>query len=361
MSQIKNILLIANSARMLAQFATVSGYKPLVIDCYSDVDTQELALDCIKVRSLALEQVKNAFSILIGRYKITHCIYGSGLERHLNTLEFLQQNLIVLGNTLNVFSAVQDKSNFFSRLSFLQIPHPESTFHTPEIQNDWLIKPLQGEGGIGIKRGKDSVVMSQRCYWQKYLKGKPSSVLFVANGTDYRIIGFHRQTVIGSGEHEFVFSGVSTYLKICDEVRDSVNIWLSLLVSEFSLKGINSLDFIENDSQCQLLEINARPSASMQLYRRDLLSLHINSFLLGTIEPMSFGKAIQAFKVVYAETDFSIRTDIKWPKWVVDRPQAGSLIHTATPICSIIAGGKKEQKVKDLLLLRQEKLKKLLK
>ena len=38
----------------------------------------------------------------------------------------------------------------------------------------------------------------------------------------------------------------------------------------------------------------------------------------------------------------------------------GSIIHTGEPICSIIAGGKNEQQVEDLLLSRQQQLMNLL-
>ena len=53
--------------------------------------------------------------------------------------------------------------------------------------------------------------------------------------------------------------------------------WLKQLVPVFALKGLNSLDFIHADDCSYVLEINPRPSASMQLYDEDLLNRHIQA------------------------------------------------------------------------------------
>ena len=367
MPEIQNILIIANSARMLTQLATNIGLNPLVIDCYSDFDTQEQALDCVKVDSLALVHVKKALAILKTQYTVTHVIYGSGLERYINTLEFLYKNLCVVGNTPAVFLSIQNKVDFFSKLKQHKIPYPDVAFQAP-IENDvWLIKPMQGEGGIGIKKYKELPENLASYYWQKQCGGRPMSVLFVANGTEFKIYGFNEQLIIQVDDNEFVFSGVISQPEINNYIVRTVSSWLACLVSGFALKGFNSLDFIVEDKQCYALEINARPSASIQLYNEDLLAAHINSFLDGNIpiltEEESWGEGInsyRAYKIIFAETGVFIKQNVEWPAWVVDIPVASSFIHTGKPICSIIADGKNEQHVFDNLQSRQQQLSKLL-
>jgi len=99
----KNLLIIANSGRMLAQFAANLNVQSLVIDCFSDVDTGKLALQCVRVDSLSLVHVKTAIFSLMAKYSVSHVVYGSGLECYPATLEFLHQNLSVLGNTPDTF------------------------------------------------------------------------------------------------------------------------------------------------------------------------------------------------------------------------------------------------------------------
>jgi len=367
MLEIQNILIIANSARMLTQLATNIGLIPLVIDCYSDFDTQEQALDCVKVDSLALVHVKKALAILKTQYTVTHVIYGSGLERYINTLEFLYKNLSVVGNMPGVFSSIQNKINFFSKLKQFQIPYPDVTFQVPVDNDMWLIKPMQGEGGLGIKKHKELPENLASYYWQKQCAGTPMSVLFVANGTEFKIYGFNKQLLIQIDDNEFVFSGVISQPEINDYIAQEVSLWLACLVPEFALKGLNSLDFIVEDRQCYALEINPRPSASMQLYNEDLLATHINSFLDSNDpflpEEESCDDVInhyRSYKIIFAETGVCIKQNVEWPVWVVDIPVASSFIHTGKPICSIIADGKNEQHVFDNLQSRQQQLSKLL-
>ncbi|NOR68149.1 MAG: ATP-grasp domain-containing protein, partial [Methylomarinum sp.] len=360
MSEIKNMLIVANSGRMLAQLAKNIGFEPLVIDCFSDADTQVLALDCIKVDSLALECVKAAFSVLSLKYTITHVVYGSGLECYPATLAFLNQNLTVLGNTPDAFLAIQNKPQFFQTLIRLQIPFPETTFEPPINSEGWLIKPMQGEGGIGVKKYKCLPDDSADIYWQKYQPGIAMSVLFMANGYDFKIIGFNKQFVTSLVDNDFVFSGVISQPEISEWLVNIVSAWLNQLVVEFSLKGINSLDFIVNDTQCYVLEINPRPSASMQLYKSSILSAHIDSFSVERLASIERPDDYQGYQIIFAESDIYINKNTLWPAWVVDIPQADAFINTGMPICSIIARGKNEQQVKDLLLLKQLNIKKLL-
>lgn len=357
---IQKPLIVANSGRLLAQLSVKAGYKPLVIDCFSDSDTQEMALDCIKVDSLALEQVKTAFSILQSQYTITHVIYGSGLEQNLDTLKFLHQTLIVLGNTDDVFSAIQNKLYFFSRLNDLQIPYPEVSFHAPDNINAWLLKPMRGEGGLGITKYTGQSVKKDSCYWQKIISGIPMSVLFIADEKKYKIFGFQKQLITSIGNNDFVFSGVIRQPKISLDINNTISQWLDSLVPDFSLKGINSLDFMVKNKSCFALEINARPSASMQLYTNDFISEQIRGFIGEQLIPSRISDSFKAYKIIFAENSLSIRKNILWPEWVVDMPHAESFIHTGMPICSIIANGKNEQQVLKNLQLRQDQLSKLL-
>jgi methenyltetrahydromethanopterin cyclohydrolase len=361
---IKSILIVASSARLLAQLIRKEGVSPLAIDSFTDVDTQKSTLEAIKVGDLSIVHVKEAISILSQRHCITHVIYGSGLERHQDTLKYLEQNFIVVGNSVDVFSAVQNKVCFFKKLKQHHISYPETSFHPPGNEKNWLVKPLFGEGGIGIKKyGGESI----DCYWQKYCAGTPRSVLFIAKRAEYKIIGFHKQFTAQINDHQFVFAGVINQPEINSIIIQALKKILDNLVVEFALKGINSLDFIEKNSQCYVLEINPRPSASLNLYNSSLLSEHINSSTKGggALAPPDSRKEkalsfYRAYKILFAEKDITISNQIVWPLWVLDIPCEGSIINTGDPICSIIAGGKNEQQVEGLLLSRQQQLTKLL-
>lgn len=356
----KNILIVANSGRMLAQFAKKAGYSPVVIDCFSDVDTQVVALECMKVDSLALEFLRSPVLFLLNKYPLSHFIYGSGFECYLDSLLFLQKNLCVLGNALDVFSVIQNKIVFFSHLEKLSIPYPKTSFNHSNFGSNGLFKPMQGEGGVGIEKSTEKKYIPESCYWQQYIDGIPMSVLFIANGIHNEIYGFHKQWLTTAGSDDFIFSGLISEPEINPELKVQVRLWVTKLVKNFSLKGINSLDFIVDKNECYVLELNARPSASMQLYQHDLFFEHIESVLSTTIEPSDYQGGYHAYKVIFAKTDTTIRSHINWPKGVVDIPVTDSIIHTDMPICSIVAREKSEQLVLDQIQSKQQLIKKLL-
>ena len=357
MKNLKYLLIIATSGRMLAQLSQQSGYTSIVIDCFADMDTQSMALDYVKVDSLALNDLQPAIAALKNEYDLSLLIYGSGFECHSESLAYLHKNFTVLGNSSNTFNRVINKPCFFSSLSNMHITYPTTLFSPPiKKMASWLFKPLYGEGGRGIKHYHHHHVANPSLgYWQKQIMGDSLSVLFLANKVNFKIIGFHRQYVA----HDFIFSNIITYPAVDKTVQQTLTSWLALLVTAFKLNGLNSLDFIVKNNQCYVLEINPRLSASVQLYD-GLLSTHIDCCLSGQLIKPTISPAYHAYFVFYAQTDLTIPAKICWPPWVVDIPHSNTLIYTQAPICSIIASGQSEQQVTDLLHLRYHQLTHLL-
>ncbi|MDO9046189.1 MAG: ATP-grasp domain-containing protein [Methylobacter sp.] len=278
------MLIVAGSGRMLAQAAKNAGLRPLVIDLFADLDTQGYAEDFRQVKSLAEQDLAPAVDYFVERYAVTRVIYGSGFECYSESLYYLSSRLIMLGNHPDTFARQLDKPAFFSTLDELNISYPEVVFSAPEYVDEWLLKPMQGQGGIGIKRYQADDAVMASVYWQKFQAGTPHSVLFLADGKQVQVIGFNSQWSVSLSEtQEFVFSGVSNSADLSDAHKAVITNWLKQMVPVFALKGLNSLDFIHADDCSYVLEINPRPSASMQLYDEDLLVRHIRSCVEGTL------------------------------------------------------------------------------
>ncbi|MDD5216389.1 MAG: ATP-grasp domain-containing protein, partial [Methylococcales bacterium] len=199
-------LVIATSARMLAQAAQREGYDVLAIDCYADVDTKRYAKRVVRVYSLSVENIKAALKPL-EKYTITGVVYGSGFETFPESLHFLQNHFPLLGNSPDVFERVQNKKIFFAALQSLNIPYPETQFNIPASSHSqtWLSKPLNGQGGVGISFDNSNKI---NVYWQHYCEGQAGSVLFLADKNKTTVIGFHRQWTQSIGENDFLFAGI---------------------------------------------------------------------------------------------------------------------------------------------------------
>ncbi len=355
------ILIVANSGRMLAQLANNIALNSIVIDCFCDVDTLLLTTDAIKIESLALKYLKPAILNLNKIHSIKYVIYGSGFESYSISLQYLQDHFQVLGNSQSVFLATQNKINFFATLKTLQIPYPPVSFEAPKTTEEWLLKPMQGQGGVAIRKYQQTCVSANPCYWQRYIEGAAMSCLFVTNGSQVIIYGFHKQQHICIDEDEFVFSSIISQADMEDEIVQTVSLWIKKIVSAFTLKGMNSLDFMLKEDKLYVLEVNPRPTASMQFYANNILNEHIQCFLGGALSKTSKINSYQAYKIVFAEAEYIIKEHLSWPEWAADIPRSGAKIHTAMPICSIIAGDKNERNVEDSLLSRQQIIYRLLK
>lgn len=347
------ILIVASSGRMLAQAAKNAGLKPLVIDLFADLDTQYYAEAFMRVPSLAEKHLAQAADYFIEHYAVAHIIYGSGFEYYPESLRYLGDRLLVLGNPPDTFINLHDKPAFFSSLDKLNIPHPDVSFCVPACADNWLVKPMQGQGGLGIKRYHPKDPIEPTVYWQKYQAGTQHSVLFLADGQEVQVIGFNTQWTVSLSEaEEFLFSGIINSCDLLNEQKQLITDWLKKLVTVFALKGLNSLDFIQAGETSLVLEINPRPSASMQLYDVDLLNRHIKASQ-GELTDYCRHTGYTGYQIVYAMQDVMIPDGFEWPDGCMDLPESGVMCRTGQPICSIIAHQKEAHSVMNELLIKQ--------
>jgi predicted ATP-grasp superfamily ATP-dependent carboligase len=350
------LLIIAGSGRMLAEAALKSGLKVLVIDLYADLDTREYAREVCRVPSLAIAHVAPVLDDVVGRYRVRQVVYGSGLEPYPETLDYLDRRMTVLGNSPAVFRSLQNKVEFFTVLADMRIPFPQVSFVAPDDADyDWLIKPVQGQGGLGICRHYHEAT-DRGVYWQKFQAGTPESVLFLADTRRARVVGFNTQfNVKLSAGLEFVFSGLINHSILSRRQKSLMSGWLNRCVRAFALKGLNSLDFMHDGEQMHVLEINPRPPASMQLYE-DLLTLHIAACRGSLPEALPRQKGFTGFRVVYANKDLRIPDDFIWPDWTLNRPEVGAVCHAGQPVCSVISRHSMAEQVEAELASRQQQI-----
>jgi predicted ATP-grasp superfamily ATP-dependent carboligase len=349
------LLIIAGSGRMLAEAAQKIGLKVLVIDLYADLDTREYALEVCRVSSLAIDHVAPVLDDVVGRYRVRQVVYGSGLEPYPETLDYLDERMTVLGNSPVVFRSLQNKVEFFTVLADLRIPFPRVSFVASDADYDWLVKPMQGQGGLGICRYLHEAT-DKGVYWQKFQAGTPGSVLFLADTRCARVVGFNTQfNVKLSAGLEFVFSGLINHSILSRKQKSLMSGWLTRCVRAFALKGLNSLDFMHDGEQMYVLEINPRPPASMQLYD-DLLTPHIAACRGSLPDALPRQKGFTGFRVVYADKDLRIPDDVIWPDWALDRPEAGFVCRAGQPVCSVISRRNEPERVETELGSRQQQI-----
>ncbi|MGZ8248841.1 ATP-grasp domain-containing protein [Methylomagnum sp.] len=355
----ERLLIVSCSARMLVRSAARAGFRPVALDLYADADTQEYAEVAVP---LVPDQVGFDAGYLLAtaarlapaeRYPL---VYGSGLDIAPDLLERLAAGRELLGNPPETVRLLRTPERFFELLRQLDIPFPEVRFQPPTDPALWLVKAGCGEGGKGVRFCAQKTPASAGEYYQRRVSEPPMSALFLADGERARIIGFNTLWTASQQGRPFLFVGAVNRAELAPEQRGQVRSCVARLVRALGLKGLNSLDFMRDGDTCRALEINPRPSATMALYDRDfpvgLLEAHIRACRgrLGDGAPM--GRAVRAFRAVFAPRAFTVPEAVDWPGWCCDRPAPGTRFDTGQPVCTVEADGANLAKVGSLLARR---------
>ncbi|CCE24105.1 conserved protein of unknown function [Methylotuvimicrobium alcaliphilum 20Z] len=331
-------MIIANSGRMLAEAACRSGFIPWVIDLFADQDTLKYSERVFRIEALDEPFLKAIVADFSSLNPMSPAVYGSGLEHYPKALELISCECELVGNDIKTVRLIQQKKCFFELLDHLEINYPRVSFTEPKGAEQWLVKSESGEGGHGIRLFRNGMPTQRNMYWQKYIEGTACSALFLADGKNIRIIGFHAQWCENlNADQPFLFAGVINRCPLSAEQADIIHSWITALVRAIPLKGLNTLDFIIQGERIYVLEVNPRPSASMQLYDGDLFGAHLNA-CRGILDNTNFtSRTVCAYRIIYADRSITIPDAFCWPKACRDLPIAGSIIRKGQPICSIIA------------------------
>ena len=220
MPRSKTCLIIAQSGRALATSARMAGLAPYVIDRFADQDTLALALNCVAVSG-------NDSGFIIGELleKLAACldmplhgvIYSSGLEKHYDVLEFLDQHWTLFGNDAAVVRACKEPEIFFPMLSRLGIPHPHTCVNVPQNFGEgenWIIKKTGASGGGHIRALGAGALAAPDIYFQKKLSGRSLSVVFLADALNASIVGVNEMWAVAPGQYDFRYAGAVTGLNL---------------------------------------------------------------------------------------------------------------------------------------------------
>jgi predicted ATP-grasp superfamily ATP-dependent carboligase len=363
-----SLLILANSGRAIAESAHRGGYRITVLDGYSDQDTQAVA-DCWPVTQGFANLNVDIFTQEIASIIPEHpcgVVYGAGLEEATPLLKRLSTCCHLLGNDPSVLELLRRPRRFFSLLDRLGIPHPEVSFMAPNSApsgRHWLIKKAGSCGGQGVAYfSADYAVTDPACYYQKHIPGRVMSVLFIANGTRHRTIGYN---LLGISRPKtpapFLYSGAIGQLSLPDAARHQVEAVVDQLVCDLGLQGINSLDFISNEAGIFVIDINPRPTATLELYEHIVPEGWIKQHIQACHGELPIGPVVDSammhgHQILYASRSLEIPGEMAWPQWVKDRPRCGSIITQGQPICSLFAEGSTSLEVETALHRRRDEI-----
>lgn len=336
------LILAGHSVRSLAQSARASGIRVVALDHYADLDTRAAAWQTLQVRESLGETLEQ---VLLGPrgepFASAMLVVGAGFEGKGDTLVALARRFQLIGNAPAVWDAVDAPEVFASLLDRLSIPHPEVRVMPPARLEEWLFKGRGSCGGMGVYPADDARGMGS---YSRRVRGQPASVLFVADGRRARILGYHYLLTHRLPGRPFVYAGALVMDTVPASVSARIDHWVAGLTATLGLCGLNGLDFIVNAGQPCCLELNPRPTATVELHEHrldsgGLIALHLQGCAGELPARLPTATLVRGLRVIYSNRELRIpRMD--WPDWSADRPAAGTLVGLGEPICSVHGEGR---------------------
>lgn len=339
-------LVAAVTGRALAASAARGGHRVVVTDCFADRDTRAVARACRSVvgrRGLRFDRraLLAAAAELAPGGRSAGLVYGSGFEGRVPLLEQLAAGRRLFGNAPAVVAAVRDVRRFFALLDRLGIRYPETRHVAPRAPAGWLIKQPGGAGGAHVRRAGSGRVPAG-AYYQRLESGTSASALFLADGRRAELVGLNEQWAVPARPgRPFLYGGAVGGVVLPRTVESDVRAKLDALVAATGLVGLNGLDFLLQGERWLALEVNPRPTATMELYDQDypcgLFDWHLRACRGELPDRVVRPRAVRAHAVVYVPGAARVHAGFAFPRWCRDLPNPGARLASGDPLCTVHA------------------------
>jgi predicted ATP-grasp superfamily ATP-dependent carboligase len=341
------VLIAALSGRGLAASARRAGYMPLVADAFGDSDTGEhaAAVRCVTDAARIGFRTKAVFAALAELEAVAATppiglILGSGFEDRPKLIAALLRRYRLIGNNAETVARSKDPTALAKRLDLLGIAHPDTQIDRPTDVSGWLSKRIGGSGGTHVVPAS-TAELSPRRYFQRMLDGEPVSALAVATRNGVHIVGMSRQWTAGSGPRPYRYGGAVGPVKLDRSIDVKLRSAVEGVCAALHLRGLVAFDFLIAGEIPYLLDVNPRPSATLDVFDDDqgsLFSAHVAACADQTPQ-LPAPQGARAAAILYADPGALTVDSVAWPEWSADRPAPGTRIPRYRPIATVFAAG----------------------
>jgi uncharacterized protein len=328
---------------MLADLAMRDGHRVAAFDLFGDLDLRRGGARVVARPGGSLTALVDAALQVPAR----GVVYGASFENHPGLVARLAERHALLGNGPRTLRAVRDPQRLAAALRDAGLAYPRTFAAKPDDRSGrWLRKPMRGGGGTRVRAWRGGALPAGTVV-QERIDGVACSAAAVGDGVDAVVLGLTEQLV---GRREF---GVRGY-RWCGNVvpprlpageRDALlrqaRAICSSLAAAFALRGLFGVDFVWDGERAWTIEVNPRPTASLEaieaLRGRGVIDAHLRACAgeLPRVEGEHAGAAGKA--VLFATEDVVIGDSVGWlERGVRDVPHPGERIAAGHPICTLV-------------------------
>jgi predicted ATP-grasp superfamily ATP-dependent carboligase len=339
------VLVVAVSARMLAQLAVADGYAVTALDRFGDVDLRAIAPG-------ATAATNDALTALAADIDTDAVVYGGGLENRPDLVRALCRDKELLGTPPDRLAAVRDPwaIGAAARAAGARAPETRSIDELPDTAravrsarepDEWLRKPRHGGGGRGVRRWMGGCLRPTEIV-QRRIIGLSCSAVAIGDGRQATVLGVTEQL---HGRQGFQWIGNVTPPRLPEgeraELEGQLRAVCATVTARFGVCGAFGVDAVWDGHHVWVLEVNPRPPAGLELFGPGSFEAHVRGSRglgLPTSGMPPAASCARVKLVLFADRDLRAPDPGWWPAGLVrDIPHAGETIPRGAPVCTLIS------------------------
>jgi predicted ATP-grasp superfamily ATP-dependent carboligase len=354
----ETVLIFGASARAAAFSALRAGFRPWCADLFADADLRQ------RVPAMQLPgRYPDAFVDLVDVELRGPWMYTGGLDNLPFLVHSMSRRRRLWGNGRTVLIEARSPYSLAAVLRKAGLPAPAvytSQHPFADIARRWLLKPVAGSGGAGIRFLRANTVqeaIASNYYLQEFLEGESRAAIYLGDGTSARLLGLTRQLVGRDWLHAgpFSYCGSVGPLPLTSDETKALERLGNTLAAGCGLRGLFGVDGIWRRGALWPVEVNPRYTASVEVieYATGLRALtwHGLVFEGGRLprEPVPGPADVVGKAIVFAREAIDFPVDGPWSKslsspWPVDElpafadiPVAGTTVAAGHPVLTVFA------------------------
>ena len=285
------LIILGASARALAESAARVGWDVHAADLFCDLDLQAIATTAVPVahgtHDAATGYPWSLSAAAAGFPASAAWCYTGAIENHPDLIDAIARTRPLAGNPSNVVRRLRDPVHLAAVACAAGLSFPE-TLSSPDgvpLDGTFLVKPLAGAGGRGIRRWTQAVAddtmhhattASRLQIWQRHVAGIPLSASYCFAEGSAQLLGVSRQLIGEPWCHAGMFAWCGAVALHAaggrtahEQLVASLTRLGEILASRFQPVGLVGIDLvIDADGRITVIEVNPRPTASMELFER---------------------------------------------------------------------------------------------
>jgi predicted ATP-grasp superfamily ATP-dependent carboligase len=348
------ILVIAVSARMLAELAVRAGYDVVALDRFGDLDLQRLCPTVSVLRNLGGRGGMAALVDAAKEIQAPSVIYGAGLENKPGLVARLASGRRLLGCPRETLARVRDPFTLRGSLRAAGLAYPItlSAREAPRLaerSRRWLRKPMRGGGGRGVREWRGGALDGEVVV-QEHISGLACSAAAVADGRSAVVLGLSEQ-LIGRrelGARGYAWCGNLVPPRLGEGERRALALAAAgicaRLACAFGLRGLFGVDLVWDGERAWVVEVNPRPTGSLECveaaHEVSVFAAHLDGCAgrLPQIAPTPTPPRAAGKAIVFATRDVRVGDTRGWlARGIRDVPHPGERIAAGHPICTLVS------------------------